>query len=642
MASTRYIVQSFVKTLAASTATNFSELLTANHSFINIVAVEVTRSLAGGNVTVGFYKTNAFASLVYEIGPGTGTLFDPEHDSSGTIIAAPYGFVLPYEDEDATDKIHFRINNADTQAKDITLKITYEIAQVIETDGDWQVDGNLKWKSGTSFIGELDHAITANRVWTFPDIAGTIALLEQTNVFTVAQRINAGLGINVAPPGVGGASISGTLIAAGSTHAFGQATSVNYAQFLIAGTFTAGSGTSGMLQIEGTHNVLVNTSGAQLVISGTVNESGSAGNHALLAGIQVNPSFGNLASTVSVIAGINIETFVATAGTADAAGLRIVAAPTGATNNYSLWIDGGNSRFEGNITLAGGVLLADNGTAAGPSISFASDVDIGMFRQTVNVLAFATSGLERVTIDDAGLVGINKTGSLLAQLHVVSGSNSRISAIIDTASAPTVATQQWHKAGAATGEYNDVNAFTFFRVSSKNNGNNVSGQRLVVGRNSNAGAEGPTAGSILFTQAADTDTYMWADNSATPGVMRVNTSPPTGSSGTPTVVDTAGTVVGAQTSWYKLKNNITEFVNYQESLDAILAVPLYSFDMSNRHYDSSLVIHKQDLGSWFSWNDEHDQQIPALNERQLFGYLIASIKVLYARITELEIESRKG
>lgn len=35
---------------------------------------------------------------------------------------------------------------------------------------------NFQWRSGTSFYGEFDHANTANRVYTFPDKSGTVAL----------------------------------------------------------------------------------------------------------------------------------------------------------------------------------------------------------------------------------------------------------------------------------------------------------------------------------------------------------------------------------------------------------------------------------------------------------------------------------
>lgn len=45
-------------------------------------------------------------------------------------------------------------------------------------------DANLTWKSGTGFIGTFDHAITAARTWTLPDLTDTIVLLTATQTLT--------------------------------------------------------------------------------------------------------------------------------------------------------------------------------------------------------------------------------------------------------------------------------------------------------------------------------------------------------------------------------------------------------------------------------------------------------------------------
>ena len=44
--------------------------------------------------------------------------------------------------------------------------------------GDYLAGGNLTFRSGTSFTGTFDHAITAARTWTLPDTTGTIGLLS--------------------------------------------------------------------------------------------------------------------------------------------------------------------------------------------------------------------------------------------------------------------------------------------------------------------------------------------------------------------------------------------------------------------------------------------------------------------------------
>ena len=46
--------------------------------------------------------------------------------------------------------------------------------------------GNLSIESGTGFLGWFRHAITAMRVWTFPDKSGTVALLEDVPIYSIS------------------------------------------------------------------------------------------------------------------------------------------------------------------------------------------------------------------------------------------------------------------------------------------------------------------------------------------------------------------------------------------------------------------------------------------------------------------------
>ncbi len=62
---------------------------------------------------------------------------------------------------------------------------------ITPTGGDVIITGNVNptanyfWKSGTAFTGELDHANSANRVYTFPNATGTVMLTSTgTGLFT--------------------------------------------------------------------------------------------------------------------------------------------------------------------------------------------------------------------------------------------------------------------------------------------------------------------------------------------------------------------------------------------------------------------------------------------------------------------------
>ena len=169
-------------------------------------------------------------------------------------------------------------------------------------------------------------------------------------------------------------------------------------------------------------------------------------------------------------------------------------------------------------------------------------------------------------------------------------------------------------------------------------GNDVTAPFFRNGRNSSAGAVGPSAGTFRYVSAGGTTYSTWVDAS---GNLRIHTAAPTGSSGAPTVSDTAGTVVGTQTSWHELKQNIVERLGRDELLDAVLNLRLYDFDMRDEHH-TGLVIYEDDKGAWFTEN-AGPQQVPSLNERSLFGHLIgaiqaqqAQIEALTQRITQLE------
>jgi hypothetical protein len=153
------------------------------------------------------------------------------------------------------------------------------------------------------------------------------------------------------------------------------------------------------------------------------------------------------------------------------------------------------------------------------------------------------------------------------------------------------------------------------------------GPHITLGRNTNAST--PAAGFFFVTNRSGTGHSIWPDAS---GNLRIN-----GAALPTSANDTSGTVVGAQTSYAALKEDITPW-NGDGALDAVLACRLFGYrfkgDESQRQYHG-IVINEDDRGAWFSENDAGNQT-PALNERNLFGYLIAAIKEQQAQIDELK------
>jgi hypothetical protein len=67
-----------------------------------------------------------------------------------------------------------------------------------------------------------------------------------------------------------------------------------------------------------------------------------------------------------------------------------------------------NSSFEinGSIIANSGSFIVGSGSAGSPSFEFSGDTDTGMFSPAANTIGLATSGVERLRIDNIGRVGI--------------------------------------------------------------------------------------------------------------------------------------------------------------------------------------------------------------------------------------------
>lgn len=107
--------------------------------------------------------------------------------------------------------------------------------------------------------------------------------------------------------------------------------------------------------------------------------------------------------------------------------------------------------------------------------------------------------------------------------------------------------------------------FRAIEVASTNMGTGAAGHVIIVGRNSNAT---PGAGSINLLSNAGTNGYVWQDAA---GNLRIHTAAPTNAN------DTAGTVVGAQTSTRETKQDIEVYTMYRDALQKIVDAPLHTF-----------------------------------------------------------------
>lgn len=149
----------------------------------------------------------------------------------------------------------------------------------------------------------------------------------------------------------------------------------------------------------------------------------SSGVHALIAGLQIAPTITAGAATVTTLAALATGALTAQTGTTNAAAIYVSAAPTGATNNYPLWVDAGASRFDGGFDLSAGaqtVSLANVADAlnfdsntlsidalnnrigigtAGPGVKLEVSGDIGLSSgatRTISILGNANPGADLI------------------------------------------------------------------------------------------------------------------------------------------------------------------------------------------------------------------------------------------------------
>jgi len=245
----------------------------------------------------------------------------------------------------------------------------------------------------------------------------------------------------------------------------------------------------------------------------------------------------------------------------------------------------------------------------------------------------AAGGLtERIRIDSAGLTGINKSSSIGAQLHVVSGAAGTVGLRVATAATPSVSVQEWYVNATLAADINVTDAGTAIRLINRDLGNNVAGPVIETGRNTNAGAEGGSAGTVLLRQGDNTSRYLWHDASSN---LRTHTAQPTGSSGSPTVSDTAGTVVGTQTSMLAAKNILGSGPTPAESIAHLKHAAknaLRAFKYKSGAFDESdLYGIVTDYAPRYGFDNGK-----SLNEITILGDLINGITNVVERLEKLE------
>lgn len=209
-------------------------------------------------------------------------------------------------------------------------------------------------------------------------VGSTLVSIDSSGNITLAGADvrTRSLGVGAAPPG----SVGRVLIDSPGPHAIGGGASTRYALYQRGVFDPAGSSIESAAYLLGTFwTAVAGTDAFGMLIEPRITEAAS-GTHTQLAGVRLNPEFVAGAATTTRATGLTVDTLVAPAGTTAAAAIYITNAPTGATDNYALWVDAGTSRFDGGLDLSAANIATD--TTTGTKIGTAATQKIGFYNAT--------------------------------------------------------------------------------------------------------------------------------------------------------------------------------------------------------------------------------------------------------------------
>lgn len=310
------------------------------------------------------------------------------------------------------------------------------------------------------------------------------------------------------------------------------------------------------------------------------------------------------------------------------------------------------------ITSVGGVLrLSANGTITGDELVgkvefWSSDASttssrigghFGLYADTTwgsvhpegmfqwHVASGTGAETERMRLDKQGRLGINDSeASPLAQVHIISNNVGFPGLIVDTLASATSPVAQLKSNGNVLVSFASSNdaGTNFFEAVALNavpfdNGTGA-GKRINLRRNNNSST--PAAAALLLEDKGGSLQYFWPDDSAAEGVLRQSTTEPTNAN------NTAGVVVGDQTSWYELKTNIESWDDGEWAIKRLMETDLHTFQFENCSRRLNKMMHGYviyDRDAWYAMNVAPNQT-PCLDETEVLGTLTAAVKWLAA------------
>lgn len=197
--------------------------------------------------------------------------------------------------------------------------------------------------------------------------------------------------------------------------------------------------------------------------------------------------------------------------------------------------------LSGNVVATGGLsgqFNADNGTVALPSITFASDLNTGLYRVGADVLGFSTAGTSRLTIGAGGLVNVVGNASVGGTLTVTGVATA------DSFSGDLNATQLTSgtvNTNRIAGSYTGITGTGVLNAGSINTGFG----NIDVGTNTITGGALVSTGSVTATQnfVSSTTNVVLASPAAGGGGVFLRPNGPASSTGQTVLASTGNMVI---------------------------------------------------------------------------------------------------
>ena len=310
------------------------------------------------------------------------------------------------------------------------------------------------------------------------------------------------------------------------------------------------------------------------------------------------------------------------------AGSLTVSNSGGSNTYYLLWVQAtGLLKFSnaGNLGINIGTASASYIVSLGGTTA----QTIGMERNTTAATAGqgltlysggAIAGTNNLSGGDLTLKSGTSTGTGTSSLHFLTATAG------NSGSTDNTPTEKMTILGSGNVGINVTSPSTILEIGSSDLGNGVAGPVITLGRNTNATNTG--AGSLNFLSKTGTAGYVWQDAA---GNLRINTSSPSNAN------DTAGTVIGAQTSTRETKQDIIDYTDYNGSLNMVLNAPLHKFryikEVEGYGTDSPLA--KTRIGYIADEVDPAFMVGNVIDQVSVNGILMASIKALNLKINNL-------